>query len=212
MTAAHALGNRGGDADRPRGMTILRASVAGLLSLTLLTAACGDDADVRAGDGTSTTATTPDDTTSTTGPDGATTTTTTTTPGGSPEGTVPDEPAHITGTITSVVPFEPITEDCTPPEDLDPDGSVSSDDPPVCTPADNDVVGTVLVEEEPGVQSGRKISFTVTTSTVLLGADGAPLDEFDDLAEAQVVEAWSTGMCAESYPEQCTAVAIRRTA
>jgi hypothetical protein len=192
-------------------MTILRASVAGLLSLTLLTAACGDDTDVRAGDDTSTTATSLDDSTSTTSPDDATTTTTTA-PAGSAEGTVPDEPAAITGTVTSVVPFEPVTEDCTPPEDLDPDGSVSSDDPPVCTPADNDVVGTVLVEEEPGVQSGRKISFTVTTSTVLLGADDAPLGEFDDLAEGQGVEAWSTGMCAESYPEQCTAVAIRRTA
>ena len=174
-------------------MTLTRTAAAALLSLTMITAACGDDTDVSTG--------------------GATTTTQpgaeTTAPGGS-EATVPDAPADITGTVTAVTPFEPITEDCTPPEDLDPDGSVSSDDPPVCTPEDNDVVGTVMVEEEPDAEQGDKISFTVTTSTVLVGSDGAPLGEFADFAEGQTVEAWSTGMCAESYPEQCTAVAIRR--
>lgn len=159
-------------------MKIARAT---LLSVTLLlAAACGDDdADVSTGDN-------PTDTVD--------------------EVTVPAAPADITGTVTSVTPFEPVTEDCTPPEDLDPDGSVSSDDPPVCTPADNDIVGTVLVEEQPGVQEGNKISFTVTTSTAL--SDG---DTFADLAEGDTVEAWSTGFCAESYPSQCEAVAIRRT-
>jgi hypothetical protein len=148
-----------------------------LLSVALLVAAaCGDDdADVSTGDS-------PTDTTV--------------------QVTVPAAPADVIGTITSVTPFEPITQDCTPPEDLDPEGSVSSDDPPVCTPADNDIVGTVLVEEQPGVQEGIKISFTVTSSTELTGA-------FADLAEGQIVEAWSTGMCAESYPSQCEAVAIR---
>lgn len=178
-------------------MTIVRAAVATLLSCTLLTAAaCGDDdADVRAGDSPTETS------------DGATTSA----PSGS-NATVPDTPADITGTITSVTPFEPVTEDCTPPEDLDPDGSVSSEDPPVCTPADNDMLGTVLVEEQPGTQEGGKISFAVTTQTALTGSDSAPLREFADLAEGQTVEAWSTGICAESYPSQCEAVAIRRTA
>ena len=167
-------------------MKLARAAMATLLSIALLAAgACGDDdTDVDAGGR-------PTDTTD--------------------QVTVPATPADITGTVTSVSPFEPITEDCTPPEDLDPDGSVSSDDPPVCTPADNDVVGTVLVEEQPGVQEGNKISFTVTTSTALTGTDEAPLAAFADLAEGQTVEAWSTGMCAESYPSQCEAVAIRRT-
>lgn len=169
-------------------MNIARTTVATLLAASLLlVGACGDDdEDVTAGDGSGTTAPATSD------------------------ATVPDGPADITGTVTSVSPFEPITEDCTPPEDLDPDGSVSSDDPPVCTPADNDVVGTVLVEEQPEVQEGNKISFTVVTSTALVGADGAPI-AFADLAEGQTVEAWSTGFCAESYPSQCAAVAIRRT-
>lgn len=167
-------------------MKLIRAALATLLSVSLLTVgACGDDDTEVDASGS------PTDT--------------------SDQVTVPSVPADITGTVTSVAPFEPITEDCTPPEDLDPDGSVSSDDPPVCTPADNDVVGTVLVEERPGVQEGNKISFTVTTSTALTGGDGTPLATFADLAEGHTVEAWSTGICAESYPSQCAAVAIRRT-
>ena len=58
-----------------------------------------------------------------------------------------------------------------PPEDLDPDDAVSSDDPPVCTPEDNDVVGTILVEEDPDEpDGGRKISFTVTDDTMISAA------------------------------------------
>jgi len=160
-----------------------------LLSFALLAAGCGDDdSAVDAG--------------ATTLPDGG-------------DVLVPDRPADLVGTITVVTPFEPITEDCTPPEDLDPDGAVSSDDPPVCTPADNDVLGTVLVEEEPGVQEGRKISYTVTTSTGLTGqtADGVPVAVFGDLAEGQTADTWvpEDAMCAESYPEQCGADTIEVT-
>jgi hypothetical protein len=152
--------------------------IAGLLTLTL--AACSDDAvDVGAGDGT----------------------TTTTVPPATVPGSIPD----IRGTITSVTPFEPVTEDCTPPEDLDPDDAVSSEDPPVCTDPDTDVLGSVLVEEQPGVQEGRKISFTLTSATSLVGTT------FDDLAKGQTVEAWTTGLCAESYPEQCGTLALRVT-
>ncbi len=121
-------------------------------------------------------------------------------------GTVPDRPAEITGTITAVAPLVPVTEDCTPPDELDPDEPISNDDPPVCTDEDTDVLGTVLVEEQPGVQQGGKISFTVTTGTVLRGEGIAA---FDDLAEGQEVDAWTPGPCAESYPEQCGAEAIR---
>src|SRR5690606_14870270 len=74
---------------------------------------------------------------------------------------LPDRPADITGEVTSVDPFEPVTEDCIPADDLDPDGSVSSDDPPVCTPADLDLLGTIVIEEQPGVQEGRKVSLSI---------------------------------------------------
>lgn len=165
-------------------MTTPRALLAGLLALGLLAAGCGDDTDIRTGD----------DTTTTTSRHG---------------GDLPDRPADIIGTVTAVAPFEPITEDCTPAEDLDPDGAISSHDPPVCTDEDSDVLGTLLVEERPGAQEGRKVSFTVTTATVL---SGPGVSRFVDLAEGQTVDAWSTGLCAESYPEQCTAVAVRSTA
>lgn len=161
-------------------VVVRRALSASLLAAVLLLTACGDDTDIDTGDGTTSTA-----------------------PG---ETTFPDRPAEITGTITSVTPFVPITEDCTPPEELDPDEPISSDDPPVCTDPDTDVLGTVLVEEQPGAQGDRKISFTVTAATVL-GGEG--IEGFDDLAAGQLVDAWTPGPCAESYPEQCTAEAIR---
>ena len=128
------------------------------------------------------------------------------------DGDVSARPPELVGTITSVEPFVPITEGCTPPEDLDPDGAVSDDDPPICTPEDSDILGTILVEEDPAdPQGGRKISFTVTEASLFFGqdADGADVTAFDDLAEGQQVRAWVTGDgCAESYPEQCGLEAV----
>jgi hypothetical protein len=162
-----------------------KALAAGFLSLALLTAACTDDkTDVDASDDTDQGA---DDGTSTTVE-------------------VPDRAADLVGTITTVTPFEPVTEDCTPAEDTDPDGAVSSDDPPICTPEDNDILGTILVEEDLAPEQGRKISYTVTTDTKITG-----VESFADLAEGQTADTWVTGPCAESYPEQCGLEAIRVT-
>lgn len=176
---------------RPRGMAARQSPITKLLLVgvapLVVLAACSDDTPVRAGDKTTSS---PTDTGSD-GNDGA---------------TVPARPVDISGTVTAVSPFEPITEDCTPPDQLDPDGVVSSDDPPVCTGDDDDILGTVLVEEQPDVDEGRKISFTVTTDTAL---SGTALDSFDDLTDGMSVDAWATGACAESYPEQCAAAAIR---
>ena len=123
---------------------------------------------------------------------------------------VPDRTADLSGTITVVTPFVPVTEDCTPAEDLDPDAAVSSDDPPICTPEGSDAVGTILVEEDPAEpQGGRKISYTVTTDTLITGPGVAG---FADLAEGQTADTWvAGGVCAESYPEQCGLEAIRVT-
>jgi hypothetical protein len=163
-------------------MRMTRLPLVALLAVALLGGACGDDDEEV-------------DTGATDSGAGGTTSTVEL-PAGLPD---------LSGTSTSVAAFEPVTEDCTPPEDLDPDGVVSSDDPPICTPEDNDVLGTVLVEEQPGVQEGRKISYTVTTETAISG-----VGSFDDLAEGQQVDTWVAGdMCAESYPEQCGAEAIR---
>jgi hypothetical protein len=162
-----------------------------LLSVVALGAACADDdTEVGTGDGTDS-------------------------PSTVPVATVPDRPADLVGTITAVTAFVPITEDCTPLEDLESD-AVSSDDPPVCSDPDTDVLGTVLVEEQPDADDeGRKISYTVTTATALAGstADGSPVRAFDDLAVGQSVDSWvpEDGACAESYPEQCGAAALRVT-
>jgi hypothetical protein len=161
---------------------------ASLLTLALLTTACSDDdADVDAGDGTD------QDGGISPAPDGS-------------DVEVPDRDPDLVGTITTVTPFTPVTEDCTPADGADPDDdAVSSDDLPVCTPADDDVIGTVLVEEDPdNPESGRKISYTVTTDTKITG-----VGVFADFAEGQAVDTWTTGPCAESYPEQCGLDAIR---
>jgi hypothetical protein len=89
-------------------MRIPTSLAVGVLALSLVGSGCSDDDEPLAtGDGDRTTE-----------------------PTGDVDPGVPD----IVGTITSVEPFVPVTEDCTPPDDLDPDGVVSSDDPPVCTP------------------------------------------------------------------------------
>jgi hypothetical protein len=181
--------------DRLNGMRSSKALAATLLTLTMLAAACSDDTAVDAGGGT----------------------TTTTSGGGSdeaPDGssvTVPDRTPDLTGTITAITPFVPITENCIPAEDLPPDGSVSSDDPRICSPEDSNVIGTVLVEGDLAPEAGRKISYTVTTDTKLTGrtSDGLKVGVFAGLAAGQTVDTWATGACAESYPEQCTAEAIR---
>lgn len=182
-------------------MRLTKALVATLVTLTLLGAACNDDnTDVSAGDDTDQGSR-----------DGTGT-------GVAPDGSgveVPDRDPDLVGTITTLTPFVPITEDCTPADGLDPDAVASSDDPPVCTPEDNDVIGTILVEESPDAPTGgRKISYTVTTTTRITGqtADGTTVGVFADFAEGQVAHTWVTGgVCAESYPEQCGLEAIRAT-
>jgi hypothetical protein len=167
-------------------MRVARSIAVVAVALTLLTAGCGDDDEVDTGPGASS---------DEGGSSGA-------------AGTVPASTPDLVGEITTITPFVPVTEDCTPPEDLDPDDPVSSDDPPVCTPEDNDVVGQVLVEERPGIQEGRKISYTVFTSTTFAGE----VRSFDDLAVGQAADTWVRGdVCAESYPEQCGLEAIRVT-
>ncbi|MGH8777204.1 MAG: hypothetical protein ACRDWI_19380 [Jiangellaceae bacterium] len=124
----------------------------------------------------------------------------------------PESEPDIVGFVTDVAPFVPVTEDCAEPDpDADPDTSVSSDDPPVCTDPDTPILGSVLVEEEPSSISGdRKISFTVERDTTLLVERGVGYESvsFADLEEGQPVAAWSTGPIAESYPEQGEALAI----
>lgn len=114
--------------------------------------------------------------------------------------------ATFEGTITQVTAFEPVTEGCVDPADLDPDGSVSSDDPPICTDPDTAPLGSILVEVEPGVDGGDKIVFTVPSTAVV--TRGGEVISFDDLAEGDVATIGFDGTVAESYPGQATAATV----
>ena len=172
-------------------MRIPTSLLAAGLVLAIVVGACNDDTDVTAGDEPAGDQTGGDD----------------------PDGTVPGSAPDLVGTITAVTPFEPITQGCTPPDEVDPQGAVSSDDPPICTPEDNDVVGSILVEEHPDAPSdGRKVTFTVTSDSTITveTAEGLEAGSFEDLTDGQVVDTWVSGdACAESYPEQCGLLAVR---
>ena len=127
----------------------------------------------------------------------------------------PTRQADLVGVITVVTPFEPVTERCTPPEQLDPTSAVSSDDPPMCTDADSDIEGTILVEAsrgEPVGGLGDKASLKITRRTTAIWVCG-PTDalipgSLRDLVPGQAVSAWVDGPVAESYPVQATASAL----
>lgn len=114
--------------------------------------------------------------------------------------------ATFEGTITEVTATEPVVDDCIDPDDLDPDGSVSSDDPPVCSDPETLPRGSILVEVEPGVDGGEKIVFTILQDTALT-RDGEPIS-FDDLTAGDEAKVGFSGEVAESYPGQATALAV----
>ena len=118
--------------------------------------------------------------------------------------------ATFEGTITQVTETEPVLDACVPADDLDPDGSVSSDDPPVCSDLDTLPQGSILVEVQPGVDGGEKIVFTILQDTALT-RDGAPIT-FDDLAAGDEAKVGFSGEVAESYPGQASALAVDVTA
>ena len=72
-------------------------------------------------------------------------------------------------------------------------------------------VGVVLVEENPGEETGsQKDSVTVTKATKLFERQGRDLTQirFDDLQVGQRARVWYAGPVAESYPRQATASLI----
>lgn len=129
----------------------------------------------------------------------------------------PPDPPSITGTLTSVTPFVPRTEDCVEAGDRPPDAPVSSDDEPICTDPGTDLLGSVLVEERddrpvggPASPHGDKAVVSVERGSQILRAAGEGYAEatFDELEVGQVVEVWFIGPVAESYPVQAGARAM----
>lgn len=112
------------------------------------------------------------------------------------------ELAEYEGTITEVIGSEPIEGDCVPADDLDPDGSVSSDDPPICTDPATAPLGSILVADDEGGQ----VVFTIRVDTSLADVRTTG-DEigFDDLAAGQRVRIGFDGQIAESFPGQASA-------
>ena len=130
--------------------------------------------------------------------------------------TPPGEEPTITGPIASVQPFTPVTEDCTPAEDLDPNGSVSSDDPPICTPADADLLGSFLIAPKTGVGEVDAASVTIDKNTLLLVGHASgewQAGSFGNLMPGTEVQVWAGGAAmADSYPVQFTAQAVAYSA
>lgn len=129
----------------------------------------------------------------------------------------PAGPPDLTGTLTSVTPFVPRTEDCVEVGQQPPGAAVSSDDGPFCTDPDSDVVGSILVEEQPDrpmvgprPPQGDKAAVTVATGSEILRHAGQGYVEaaFDAFEVGQVVEVWFSGPVAESYPVQAGAQAV----
>ncbi|MPZ89186.1 MAG: hypothetical protein GEU81_14190 [Nitriliruptorales bacterium] len=124
----------------------------------------------------------------------------------------PDDAPYMIGTITSVAPFEAVTEDCVDPDEAGgPNTTVSSDDPPFCTRPDNNRLGSVVIEEEPDQVTGdQKMVASVSAGTAILREtpEGYEPAAFADLREGAVVAVWTTGPIAESYPVQGAGDAI----
>ena len=129
----------------------------------------------------------------------------------------PGGPPDLTGTLTSVTPFVPRTQDCVEVGQRPPDAAVSSHDGPFCADPDSDVVGSILVEEQPdrpmvGLRppQGDKAAVTVDTGSQILRHAGQGYVEaaFDAFEVGQMVEVWFSGPVAESYPVQAGAKAV----
>lgn len=112
----------------------------------------------------------------------------------------PAEAPYVKGTIASVAATEPVTTDCVSESDLDPNGTVSSDDPPVCNPNPS-VFGTVHVK------GNTEVVATVGKTTPIVDADGAAV-AFQDLAKGAKVSVWMEGPIMESFPAQGAAAFV----
>ena len=129
--------------------------------------------------------------------------------GGAAGGTVPqlpDEDPFLTGRVVAVAATEPVTTDCVSEADLDPDGTVSSDDPPICNP-NPDTFGSIHVRGD-NATGESEIVATVGKDVPVVRRDAQGNLEpaaFDDIGEGDTVTLWITGPVMESFPVQGSA-------
>ena len=109
----------------------------------------------------------------------------------------PAEAPYVSGLIVSVTAAEPVTTDCVSESDLDPDGTVSSDDPPVSNPNPT-VFGSIHVKG-----STEVVATIGKTVPIMRRAGGAyePVP-FEGLAKGDEVTVWMAGPIMESFPAQ----------
>ena len=115
----------------------------------------------------------------------------------------PDEAPYVRGVIASVTPVEPVVTDCLSESDLDPDGTVSSDDPPICNP-NPAVFGTIHAKGD------TEVVATVGKTVPIMHRSGDALEPiaFEDLTAGSKVSVWMEGPIMESFPAQGTAAFV----
>lgn len=123
----------------------------------------------------------------------------------------PSEPPFLEGPLLAVTTTEPVTTDCVSESDLDPDGAVSSNDPPVCNPNPS-TYGSLHVKGTNASQGGETEIVATVNKTVPVVREGAggklePV-RFSELAKGDVISLWITGEVMESYPLQGTATYV----
>ena len=121
--------------------------------------------------------------------------------------TAPSGEPWITGEVQNKSTVEPVTTDCVSEADLDPNGSVSSDDPPVCNP-NPDTYGTLMVEGSTADSPDPMPAAVHVAKTVPIERRKGGAAAWDDLARGSKVSVWITGEIAESYPPQVRATKI----
>ena len=113
----------------------------------------------------------------------------------------------LRGQVTDVTSTRPVTTDCVSEADPDGDGTVSSDDPPVCNP-NPDSYGTLAVKGRISGQPGKEpASVHVAKDVPLLDGYGDAIS-WGDIAAGSAVDIWITGEVMESYPVQVNATKI----
>jgi hypothetical protein len=129
--------------------------------------------------------------------------------GGAAGGTVPqlpDEDPFLKGEVVAVNATEPVTTDCVSEADLDRDGTVSSDDPPICNPNPH-TFGSIHVRGD-NATGESEIVATVGKDVPIVRRDAAGNLEpaaFEDISKGDTATLWITGPVMESFPVQGSA-------
>lgn len=123
----------------------------------------------------------------------------------------PGRQADFQGTVTSVQRPHAAPDGGPAVTPVDPDTPVSSADHPAQGSSRSEVLGVLLVEENPGAPPGAPgYSVSVTRSTAIWKAGGGVYRPaaFAEVTEGRRVALWYTGPVRESYPPQAVAEAL----